>query len=330
MKLFQVFSAVFAVSCWVSAAMAAGPCCGRLAAAEQAVQTQRPGCAGAGTPACPRTGRSDCPVVGAKGCPLKDGWPMTLAAWTFHKETLFDAIDNAQKLGIRYIELIPSHVVSPEMGDSRFDVNASVALIAKIKTKMERAGVRPLAMYTNGLNSDEAQCRRVFDFAKVMGIITINGEPPMDALPLVDKLANEYGINVAVHNHPRPSTYWNPEIVLEAIKDCSPRIGVCADTGHWIRSGLDPVECLKKLEGRVYWVHFKDLNEVSREAHDVVWGTGEADAGGILAELKRQNYVGGIAIEYEHNWGHAMPELGQCVAFYRRTVDALFGAVQEP
>ncbi len=255
---------------------------------------------------------------------MEHGWPLAIQAYTFHRETLFDAIDNAKELGIRYIEMYPGQIVSPEMSDVRFNEDASVALIAKVKTKLERAGVRPLAYGVVRMSTDEAECRKVFDFAKVMGITTITAEPPVEALPLIDDLANEYGINVAIHNHPKPSRYWDPNFVLEVIKDRSPRIGACADTGHWMRSGLDTIESLKILEGRILWSHFKDLNESTPQGHDVVWGTGAGNARGMLEELKRQNYVGGIAVEYEHNWGEAMPEIKQCVEFYRETVAELF------
>ena len=58
-------------------------------------------------------------------------------------------------------------------------------------------------------------------------------------VPLIDKLANEYNINVAIHDHPKPSHYWNPEAVLKVCEGRSKRIGACADVGHWARSGLD-------------------------------------------------------------------------------------------
>ena len=40
----------------------------------------------------------------------------------------------------------------------------------------------------------------------------------------------------------------------------------------------------------------------------------------ILAELKRQNYRGGIVIEYEHNWENSLPEIEQSIAFFREAV----------
>ncbi|MCB9250320.1 MAG: hypothetical protein H6613_18100 [Ignavibacteriales bacterium] len=62
---------------------------------------------------------------------------------------------------------------------------------------------------------------------------------------LVDKLANEYRINVVIHNHPNPTKYWNPGITYFYIHNLSSRIGICGDTGHWTRSGIVPTEALE-------------------------------------------------------------------------------------
>ena len=93
--------------------------------------------------------------------------------------------------------------------------------------------------------------------------------------------------------------------------------------GHWVRSGLDPVECLKKLEGRVITLHSKDLNERGPKAHDVPWGTGSSNAKGMLAELQRQNFKGAICVEYEHNWENSAPELAKSAEWFHATCEEL-------
>ena len=99
-------------------------------------------------------------------------------------------------------------------------------------------------------------------------------------------------------------------MVLEALKGRSKRIGACPDIGHWLRSGLDPVESLRKLDGKIYNIHFKDLNiKGVREAHDVIWGTGILNMEAFLKELKRQKYKGPITIEYEYNWKNSVPDI---------------------
>jgi hypothetical protein len=158
-----------------------------------------------------------------------------------------------------------------------------------------------------------------------MGIETIVSEPPEEAFDMLDLLCQEYRINVAVHNHPKDSKYWNPDKVLEVCSGRSKWIGACADTGHWMRSGVNPLEAIKKLQGRIVSLHFKDLNifGVRKGAHDVVWGTGLADVKAILAELDRQNFRGVFSVEYEHNWENSVPEIRQCVKYFNEVAGEL-------
>jgi sugar phosphate isomerase/epimerase len=154
-----------------------------------------------------------------------------------------------------------------------------------------------------------------------MGIETLVSEPKFDAFDAIDKLCEEYKINVALHDHPKPSPYWNPDTVLKVCKDHSKRIGACCDTGHWMRSDLNPVECLRKLEGRIISFHVKDLNEFGPKAHDVPWGTGRGDIKGILTEVKRQGIKPVFSMEYEHRF--TMPELAECVAYFDKVAAEL-------
>jgi sugar phosphate isomerase/epimerase len=104
---------------------------------------------------------------------------------------------------------------------------------------------------------------------------------------------------------------------MSVIKDRDGRIGSGADTGHWVRSGLNPVECLRILKGRIISSHLKDLNEMSPGAHDVPFGAGVSDIPAVLTELKSQGFAGNISIEYEYHWENSTPEVGQCIGFVR-------------
>ena len=160
---------------------------------------------------------------------------------------------------------------------------------AAVKKLLSDAGVKLVNFGVTGLPKAEDQSRKTFEFAADMGIETIVSEPEPDAMDTVEKLCDEYKINVALHNHPRPSRYWNPDTVLEACRDRSKRIGSCADTGHWMRSDLNPLEQLKKLEGRIISLHFKDLNKYGRDAHDVPWGTGEGNVPALSKNCSASN-----------------------------------------
>ncbi len=166
------------------------------------------------------------------------------------------------------------------------------------------------------LPADGPQSRKVFEFAKQIGIDTLVSEPEPDALDTVEKLCKEYNIKVAIHNHPKPSRYWNPDTVAAAVKGRSPLLGACADTGHWQRSGVDPLEAVKKLEGRIICFHFKDLAEMDPKTHDVPWGKGVGHIKEVLTEMKRQKFRGAFLVEYEHNWENSLPEIAESVKYF--------------
>lgn len=258
----------------------------------------------------------------ATAAPRKPEWKLAVQAYTFNRFTFFEAIDKAKAAGVKYIEAYPGQRLSPDEPDVRLDHNAPMSVLAKVKVKLERAGIQLVNYGVVGLGADEAENRKVFDFAKVMGIETIVSEPPFGCYDLLDKLVEEYGINIAIHNHPKPSPYWNPDTVLEAVEGHSKRIGACADTGHWMRSGINPLEAIKKLKGRIISSHFKDLNQMGR-GHDVVWGTGKANAGALLQELHEQGFKGVFSIEYEHNWENSLPEVTACAAYFFKVRDEL-------
>lgn len=256
-------------------------------------------------------------------CPRNDaaaetlGWKLGIQAWTFHTYTLKQAIDNAAALQLRYLEAFPGQALGGDQPEGAIFVHGmSPEQMQVVNGWLKDAGVKLINYGVVGLSADEAENRKVFDFAKAMGIETIASEPPFDAFDVIEKLADEYEINIAIHNHPTPSPYWNPQTVLDQIKGRSARLGACADTGHWMRSGIDPIEALKMLEGRIISLHFKDLSERKADGHDVPWGSGAGDPAAIFDELNRQSFKGVFSIEYEHNWEKSMPEIAQCVTYF--------------
>lgn len=258
-----------------------------------------------------------CSGYGAASAPVDDGWRLGTQAWTFNRYTFFEAVDKTAELGLCWMEGYPGQKLSKDKPGAAFHHSMSAELRNAVKDKLAAAGVRVVNYGVVGLGNDEAESRSVFEFARDMGIETIVSEPPEDAFELIDKLCEEYKINVAIHNHPKPSHYWDPDTVLKVCRGRSERIGACADTGHWMRSGIDPLAALKKLEGRIISLHFKDLNEFGNPgAHDTIWGTGKGDINAWLAELDRQGFEGVFSIEYEYHWESSVPEIAKSIDYF--------------
>lgn len=253
----------------------------------------------------------------------KLGWQLAVHSYTFQKFSIFDAIDKSAALGVKYMSISGSVILD---GTNRVStVSLSDDQREAIDQKLKADG---FGHFVNigvvQLPVDEAKSRQVFEFAKKWGIGVLVSEPATNALDTVEKLCKEYNIKVAIHDHPKGhSIYWNPDAVLAAIKGRTPLMGACADVGHWMRSGLDPVECLKKLDGHIICLHFKDLNEMGPKAHDVPWGTGVGKVKEMMAELKRQHFHGAFCVEYEYHWDNSSPEIAQCVKFFNATCDEL-------
>lgn len=251
----------------------------------------------------------------------KLGWRLGAQAYTFRKLSLFETIDLLSAMGIRYIEIYPGQRYSPMRPAVKVDHNLSDGLVEELIAKLNDKNVTPVLYGVVGLPNDEAKSRKVFDFAKKLKLEGIVSEPPREAIPLLDRLAGEYGIKVAIHNHPQPSAYYDCKTVLEATKDVK-HVGACADIGHWRRSGLTAVECVKMLEGNIVSLHVKDIDE---NKEDVVWGTGTVDVRAVLEELHRQKAKNLIfSIEYEKGEGDELiANVAKSVEFFSRVASEL-------
>ena len=244
------------------------------------------------------------------------GWHIGCQAYSFNKFTFFEAVDKTASMGLHYIEAYPGQILSADHGDVKMGHDMPAEFYPVVQEKLKQADVKLVNYGVVGLDSDEAADRKVFDFCKAMGIETICSEPAPEDLDVVEKLADEYEINVAFHNHPKPSKYWDYKAVLAACEGRSKRLGSCADTGHWMRSDINPLDAIKALEGRIISLHIKDLNKYGRDGeHDVPWGQGKADIRAILTELHRQGFKGVFSAEYEYNWLESVPEISQGVKF---------------
>jgi len=248
----------------------------------------------------------------------KLGMKLSLQCWTFNRLSFFETVDKAAELGIKYLEIFPGQTLKPGSKE-KVSRNMSDETIAAINKKLADAGGLKLVAYgVDGVPTDEAGARKTFEWAKKMGIEVLVTETTPNAMH--DKLCNEFHIKMALHNHPKS---WPPDAVLKACKGRSKLIGSCSDTGHWMRADLVPVEMLKKLQGRVLHLHFKDLNEFGN-GHDVAWGTGRGNPKGMMEELKRQDCKGYLSIEFEYgDLRHLATNLPKCVEFFDKTAAEL-------
>ena len=253
----------------------------------------------------------------------KLGWKLGVQAYTFRALTLFETVDKVHELGLKYIEMYPGQKLKPD-SDVKSGLGMSQSDIAELKAKLKADNVKLFSFGVAPIPTNEPEASQYFEWAKNLGLeVLVTETTPTE---MMDKLTGEFGIKIAIHNHP---TTWPPEEVLAATKDFSPRIGSCADVGHWSRAGLDTVATLKELGSRVIHLHLKDVAPVKnpkagdtlyQKIPDVPWGTGESNVRGMLAELKSGGFKGCMMIEYETGTvDELMQNIPKCIQFYNQT-----------
>jgi len=247
----------------------------------------------------------------------KLGWRLSCGLYTFRDRSFYEAIDVIAGLGIVSVEPAFFLPLSKDHPDLKTSEALSPEQRREMKKRMDDRGLK-MASYYAPLEADTNAFRKVFDFAKEMGVETLVAEPPAEVFEALDKLCQEYKITLAIHNHAEAagSKYWKPENVLKVCEGRSKAIGGCPDTGHYVRTGLDPSECLKRLQGRIVSVHLKDVAEIGKvEARDVPLGEGKANYTQVLQTLAALKFKGLATIEYEHLSPQLVEDVAKCVKF---------------
>ncbi|WP_234733202.1 sugar phosphate isomerase/epimerase family protein [Tellurirhabdus bombi] len=262
------------------------------------------------------------PLAAQKAPEDKAGWKLGAQAYSFRLFPFAEALRKIDSCGLKYVEAFPGQEIGGGVS-GKMDFKMDAQTRQAVKKLLKDKGIT-VSAYGVVRAKDEAEWRSLFEFAKDLGISNINTEPDPQQFTYLIRLANEYKINVALHNHPKPSRYWHPDTVLKYAGD-SKYVGACADIGHWVRSGLDPVECLKKLEGRVLGMHFKDVKKDTPDGkyHDVIWGSGESKVDAVIAEMKRQKFKGPISAEYEYHWENNGPEIAESAKYFRSAYERI-------
>ncbi len=226
------------------------------------------------------------------------------------KPDLDTALAATKELGLHYWESYPAHI--PPTTDA--------AALAGFKKKLEDAGVAVLGYGVVRFTKNPDAGKKVLDFARQMGIEYLSADPDPASFDTLDKLVEEYGVNLGIHNHGPGHRWAQIDTIAAAIKDHNPRIGCCVDTGHFLRSREDPVRAVEVFGPRVYGVHLKDVKDATKFT---ILGEGDLRTSDLLKALARLNYRYGLNLEYEENPKAPLDDIRACLKATREAVATL-------
>ena len=266
----------------------------------------RLGAAAAGAASLGRAASADdSPEAGPYG-----PFQMGLQSYSLRHFGLDDALAHTKALGLHYWESFPSHL-GPDADADRLD---------GYKRRTAAAGVKVVGFGVVRFTKDHAANRKLFEFARRMGIEYLSCDPTPDSFDSVEKLVEELGIPVGIHNHGPGHRYSTIDAIAAAIKDRSPRIGCCIDTGHFLRSREDPLRAVEVFDKRIYGVHLKDVKDARTFT---ILGEGDLRTADLLKALARRNYSYCLALEYEEHERAPDADIRACLAAARKAAAAL-------
>lgn len=219
------------------------------------------------------------------------GLPLGLQSYTLRDRPFKNAMEAMKNdLGLHWVEVYSGHVgwTTPQP-----KIDEAVAIMKANDVTVVSIGAVPVS-------AKEAETRKIFDFAKKLGMKNISISPSPDAFDLLDKLVDEYNITASIHDHGPGDRWGKIATIEEGIKNHNKKIGLCNDTGHFIRAGEDPLDACKRLKDRMYAMHLKDFKKDDKgKWQDVVLGEGSLDVDGIIKFLLDMKFDGALSIEYE-------------------------------
>jgi inosose dehydratase len=234
--------------------------------------------------------------------------PIAIQSWCFrHFKPLTEFFPQLKAAGVSATEVCAVHA---NFGDP----STAAATVAKFN----EAGVKIVAIGVEYLSGDYTADKPRFEWCKIAGVkhmsISLKPEAMFDGLKNIEKLADEFDLQLGIHNHGGYDWLGNPAILKYVFERTSKRIGLHLDTAWAIDAGQNPVEMAEKFIDRLVGVHVKDfVYDRNRKPEDVIIGTCNLDLPRFMSVLNSVHFAGPLVIEYEGDEKNPGPALSECV-----------------
>jgi inosose dehydratase len=250
------------------------------------------------------------------------GFLVGVQSYSFRHFNLEQALIKTRELGLHFMEFFRGHV----------PVNSTDEQIRSVRALCFQYDITPIAFGVESFTRDNAANRRIFEFARKLGVRTLSADPSPDSFDSLDKLVSEFGIAIAIHPHGPQGRqlhrWYSAEVITQAVSPHHRLIGTCIDTGHLIRSAqdpfnrhLDPAQQIRLMGPRNFGIHLKDHDNAHHT--DVVYGRSVLNVPEVLRTLRQINFQGYISIEYEANENNPSPDMAACIDVFKQSVRKL-------
>src|SRR5580704_792975 len=237
------------------------------------------------------------------------GFRIGVCSYTFREFQRKMAIDMIKQMGVSTVSVkdvhLPYWLTSEEL--------------LKGVAEFKKAGLTIVSAGNTDLKSeDPAVLRRYFEYARTCGIPMLVAAPTHAVLPAVEKLVKEFNIRVAIHTHgPEDANFPVPKVVMDAVKNMDPHMGMCIDVGHSMRGGADIVAEIAHAGPRLFDFHMKDLKNGREKDSQCQIGDGVMPVVEIFKQLRKVGYKGSVNLEYEIDSENPLPGAQHSIGYLK-------------
>lgn len=216
-----------------------------------------------------------------------------IGTFSYHTLSMDAMIEQLVRLNIREIEM--------SRGEFMLMEPPTPEMCRSAREKFDRAGIRCVSYYTATIKN-ERDIDYAVRYAQILGAHNVSGDATGATLQQIDYRFARERLTFGIHNHwfKQGFAYESADDVLKALKTVSDTVGSTLDVGQMAACGHDAVDAVKRLAPRLRLVHLKDVAGAGAE-HNVLLGRGVVNIPGVMKELKKVDFRGLVAIEFEKN-----------------------------
>jgi type 1 glutamine amidotransferase len=192
--------------------------------------------------------------------------------------TFLEAVVRADAAIVDFVEGTSTQKVSPDV-QKTLDWNLAPQDIAALRGRM--GTIKMLAYRVDNFPQDAAGRRKLFEFAKAMGVDTLVTSAKVEPSS-VAALADEFGVNVAA----LAVQDAKPAALMAALQLLSKRVGIGIDTGLWAAEGVSPRDGLALVKDRLLYLRLRDRPR-GTTARNTPLGRGAGNLVELFNELNR-------------------------------------------
>src|SRR5262245_7736261 len=174
--------------------------------------------------------------------PLWFNWQIAMPSQSFPQMTIAEAAAKADALGLGSIAGSSSQRVAVEIPkplDYRLQAGERQAILYRLR----ELNIRMPLYHVESIGNDADSQRKLFEFAKEMGVQTIACSPAAGLLPALEKLAEQFQVNVAIKGNTTAETNYGKRI------------------GYLIQADSKALDTLAAVKGKILAVNVRGQSD---------------------------------------------------------------------